>query len=365
MKKMACAAAALLAAGATHAQSSLQIYGVIDTAVSRYSAEGAGSINKMTSGGNQQSRLGFRGVEDLGGNLYAGFELESGLNTDDGTGQISNSNNQPSGNGTGTGITFNRKAFVKLGGDWGEVRAGRDYVPSFWVLFAYDPFRTGVGFGSAVVQGGSPITQLRASNAIEYSTRTCLTYECKGFWGQAMYAVGENPSGTPTSSDGRVAGLRVGYGGEKWNVAASQTKTKNLAVGDFTQTAFGATWDFNVARLLLLAGEHRTGKPVAALNNGTKAPFWQIGGFIYVGPGYIPVAYTRVKRNDVQDSGADKFAIGYVYSLSKQTALYTTYAHINNKGTMQLPVNVGANAGPTPVAGGTASGIDLGVRYNF
>ena len=116
---------------------------------------------------------------------------------------------------------------------------------------------------------------------------------------------------------------------------------------------------------MVLAGENQTGLPVAALNNGNRAPFWQVGAMINLGPGYIPVAYTRVKRNDAQDSSAHKIAIGYVYSLSKRTALYSTYAHIDNKNAMAMPVNVGADAGPAPLPGRNSSGRDVGIRHNF
>ena len=116
-------------------------------------------------------------------------------------------------------------------------------------------------------------------------------------------------------------------------MSAGQTKTWNAAIGDFTQTVVGGAYENAAFRLMALAGEHKTGRPVAALNNGTKAPFWQVGAFIYVGPGYIPVAYTRVKRNDAQDSSASKIAIGYVYNLSKRTAVYTHLcAHRQQQG---------------------------------
>jgi predicted porin len=366
MKKLAfTGAAAVLASGAALAQSSVTLYGVVDVAAAYYKGEGAGSRAQLISGGNQQSRIGFRGKEDLGDGLYAGFELEAGIAADSGNGQASNLNNQASGVTPGSGLTFNRKSFVSLGGNWGEIRLGRDYVPTFWILFAYDPFRTGVGFGGATTQGGSPITQLRASNSIQYLTRTCFTYECTGFYGQVMYAMGENLSDAPNSSDGQVAGLRVGYGGGNWDIAVGHTETKAAAVGRFRQTVIGGSWNFGGGRLLLQAGEHSTTLPVAALQGGTKAPFWQVGAFINAGPGYIPIAFTRVKRNDGLDSSADKFAVGYVYQLSKRSALYTTYARINNKGAMQLPVNTGVDAGPVPVRGGYATGVDVGIRHSF
>ena len=298
--------------------------------------------------------------------MYAGFELEAGFNADSGFGQASNSNNQASGTGAGTvnGLTFNRKSVAVLGGSWGEVRVGRDYTPSFWVLFAYDPFRTGVGFGAATTQGASPITQLRVSNSVSYLTGKCYTYECTGFYGQATYAVGENAPG-PNSKDGNTAGFRVGYGGGNWDVAFGRTETKDVAAGKYQQTMLGGSWNWGGGRLLLLTGRHRTDLPVAALQGGTKSSFAQVGAFINIGNDTIPIAFTHVKRNDAQNGSADKFAVGYVHALSKRTAIYGTLGYIKNKGSMQLPVNVGADAGPTPVKGGSASGVDFGIRHSF
>jgi len=364
--------AALLAAslaGTASAQSSLSIYGGVDLAISRYKGDGTGTRTQLTPGGNQNNRLGFRGREDLGGGLYAAFELEMGLSPDTGLGLASNSNNQPSGvtivpPGQQQGLTFNRRSILQLGGDWGELRLGRDYVPSFWPLYLYDPFRTGVGFGGITIQG-STVTNLRASNTIAYITPGCDAIVCSGFFAHAMYGFGENRSGQPDSQDGNVTGLRVGYGAAKWDVSVARSRTTNNVVGWFTQTSGGGSWDVGFARLMVLAGENKTTQPIAALANGTRAPFWQIGAFVYVGPGYIPVAYTRVSRNDAADSSAFKFAIGYVYLLSKRTALYSTYARVDNKNALTLPVNVGTDAGPSPQPGRNASGWDLGIRLTF
>jgi predicted porin len=365
MKKSIISIAALAAVGAASAQSSVTVYGVVDAAVAYYRATGAGSRTQVFAGGNQNSRLGFRGREDLGGGLYAGFELEAGLFNDSGTSLATNTNNQPSGAVAPGGLMFARKSFVAIGdARWGEIRLGRDYTPGFWNLFAYDAFRTGVGLGGITTQGGAT-TVFRASNSIGYFTPGCSVFVCQGFFGQAMYAMGENTSGTATSDDGRYVGVRVGYGAPKWDVAASHGVTKNVAAGDYTQTNVGGSYDFGVAKLMGLWGVHKTGLPIAALGNGTKAPFWQVSSWIPAGSGYIPVAYTRVTRNDGQDSHASKIAIGYVYHLSKRTAVYGTYARIKNDGGFRLPVNSGNEAGPTPIAGGTSSGFDFGIRHAF
>ena len=70
MKGTLVACAAALAAGASCAQSSLVVYGVVDVAASRYWGEGNGHRTQLISGGNQQSRIGLRGREDLGGRPF-------------------------------------------------------------------------------------------------------------------------------------------------------------------------------------------------------------------------------------------------------------------------------------------------------
>ncbi|NML44103.1 porin [Ramlibacter sp. G-1-2-2] len=369
MHKNILALAALWGSAAAFAQSSsVTLYGGIDLALAYYRGDGTGSRIQLVPGGNQNNRIGIRGREDLGGGLYAAFELEAGFNADNGTGLPTNTNNQANGTVLATpgtqGLTFNRRSIVSLGGDWGEVRLGRDYVPSFWPIYLYDPFRTGVGFGGVTIQG-TTVTNLRASNSIGYFTPACGTPGCLNFFGQAMYAAGENQSSAAANSDGRTMGLRLGYGGEPWEVSIATTKTRAAAVGDFTQSSGGGSYGAKFGRLMALVGVNRTGLPVAVLNNGNRAPFWQVGAMIYAGPGYFPVAYTHVGRNDAQNSSASKIAFGYVYNLSKRTALYTTYAHIENKGALAIPVNVGADAGPTPLPGHPASGIDIGMRHTF
>ena len=369
MPAMAAASLAASLSGTALAQSGLSIYGGLDLAIAHYKGEGGASRTQLFAGGNQNSRLGIRGREDLGGGLHAGFDLEMGIAADTGSGLPSNTNNQASGISTpGPGgvqpLTFNRRSFVALGGAWGEVRLGRDYVPSFWPIYLYDPFRTGVGFGGITILG-STVTNLRASNSIGYFTPTCDAVQCKGLFAHVMYALGENASGTPFPDDGNAAGLRIGYAGSGWEVSLARSKTTNDTVRDFSQTSGGGTFDTKFARFMLLAGENRTGRPIAALNNGTRAPFWQLGALVYAGPGYIPVAYTRVNRNDPDNSSASKISFGYVYALSKRTAVYTTYARIDNRNSLALPVNVGPDSGPAPAPGRKATGFDVGMRVSF
>lgn len=348
------------------AQSSVTLYGVVDMAVSSYRGEGAGSRQMLTSSGNQSSRFGLRVRESLGEGLAAGMELESGLNVDTGTGQASNTNNQPSGSVPTTGITFNRKAFVYLESkSLGQIRLGRDYTPAFWNLFIYDPFRVGVG-ASAHVLHGTTVTGFRASNSVGYFSPGCSTSLCKGLFFQGMAAFGENAESGPTRKDGQVLGWRLGYGGDGWSGAIARTATKSQLAGDYTQTNMAAAYHLQEHVFSVILGENKTGNRLAALDGGNRIRFWQLGAAIKVGgQGTIPVSYMRMTRNDRSDSTSQKLSVGYVHSLSKRTALYGTYAYIKNTGSMNLSVASGSLLGPVPVAGGNASGFDLGIRHAF
>ena len=82
-----------LACGAVHAQSSVTLFGVVDLGVLHTRAGGVGSATALGNGGLSTSRIGFRGTEDLGSGLRAGFWLEGSLNPDSGTGRATNTNN--------------------------------------------------------------------------------------------------------------------------------------------------------------------------------------------------------------------------------------------------------------------------------
>ena len=205
-------------AGTAFAQSNVSLSGGVDLAL----AHGSGSIsnsNQLAPNYLGASRLALKGFEDLGGGLKAGFWIESWFNADTGTGQNTNTNNQSTGAAGGGGLTWNRRSHVSLGGDWGEIRLGRDFTPQYMGLAVLDPFDVG-GSGTIEVLNSSIVgpTAVRASNSISYLyghgfNAAAIGYGPRGFAGSgfqfhAMYYLGENPSGTPTSKDGTGYGAR-------------------------------------------------------------------------------------------------------------------------------------------------------------
>lgn len=356
MKKTLIALAAIALTGTAAAQSSVTLFGVVDARIAHGSGSGAGSASRtqLTNDGYNSSRLGFRGTEDLGGGMSASFWLEAGVSNDNGTGQATNTNNQPTGGalagiGGGQGLTFNRRSTVSLAGGWGELRLGRDYVPQFWNLTMFEPFGTnGTGTNQMLVSSITGVTAVRASNSIGYF----LPGNLGGFYGQVQYYLGENAqNGAATEDDGNGMGLRVGYAAGPFNVALALGRTE-YAAGDVRQNNIGGHWDFGAAKLM---GAYSRDSAGAVDARGAM-----LGVLVPIGAGELRASYSRYRTDAAGSPSSRKLAVGYVHHLSKRTALYTTYARLRNSGGASLALN-----GATTAVNGSSNGFDVGVRHSF
>lgn len=388
MKKRIVVAGALLAiAGSASAQSSLTIFGAIDTALTRGSATGAGSssLTSVTTSGNNTSKLGFRGSEDLGGGMTASFWLESQLYTDTGAaGREGLAQNQTITVTRGSGLNFTRRSTVSLAGPWGEVRLGRDFTPTLYGI-AIDPFlnngvgtslvpigsATGLNAGAAYSlvpagQGTSgPVT--RVSNEISYF----LPKNSTGIYGQVSYWLGENPkNGAPNQDDGTGAGVRVGYTAGPVDVSAAWSKTKYRATpvatttgapsGDFSVWNVGGQWTLSAVRLMATYDRDKRGgaAPVDARS-------WLVGGVMPIGPHEIKASFSeyRINAGTGIEPRSRLVALGYVYNVSKRTSVYATAARVSNSNGARFALG-GATIG-AGLTSSSSTGLDLGVQHSF
>lgn len=334
--------------------SSVTLFGIADAVV----GYGSGSIShrsQLYSGGNSASRLGFRGIEDLGGGLGAGFWLESGVNVDDGTGVSTNTNNQSNGTAGGNALTFNRRATVSLIDLWGELRLGRDFTAYYRNRTDIDPFSNN-GVGTIQPQVGSIAgpTSTRASNMVGYFLPPSLG----GFFGEVQYIMGENDAHTPASNDGSGYSARIGWGSGPFSVALAAARIdyqRTSTNGDVSSANIGATYDFRLVEVS--AGYYRD--KVESLLPVT-ATGYALGVIVPVGFDQIKFAWSRYGTDAFGDPAARKLSLGYVYNLSKRSAAYATYSHISNSGGSAVGLN-GATTGPDR----SANGYDLGFRHSF
>lgn len=352
MKKNMLLIAALGMSGAAFAQSNVTLFGVADATLAR----GTGSVSDKTAlsrGGLSSNRLGFRGTEDLGGGLSAQFWLEMGFNLDDGEGQQTNSNNQASGTGAAVagrqGFTFARRSTVSLAStQWGEIRLGRDFVPQYWNILGGDPFGE-VGVGSTInftnIITGPAST--RASNQIQYFTPNTLG----GFAVNYGHYLGENNSGAATSKDGTGDGIRVTYTSSVISGGIATSRTK-YAAGDVRQSNVNVNGMVGPVKLMATLVRDRSG--------ALHAKGGELGASMPVGPQEFKAGYSWYKLDSAGNPEGKKFALGYVYNLSKRTAVYTTVARVKNSGGAAFALN-GAVTG----ANQSSSGLDLGLRHSF
>ncbi|MGJ7505971.1 porin [Variovorax sp. GT1P44] len=411
MKKTLVSLAFLGFAGAALAQSSVTLFGIVDTGVSYYSmkSDNVGAITParapsitlsqtaMTSGNFVPSRWGFRGTEDLGGGFAANFWLEYSLNADDGTMPLNA-----------------RRTTVSLSGPYGEVRLGRDITPTFWVDTVTDPFlNAGVGAnligmvnariavftalpGGGLLNGpfGGPANYIFANNTIGYFTPATLG----GFYGQAMANFAENVNSslqpdTP-SKRGQVTAGRVGYADGKLDVSTSyEVSTAIDAVAPYTSPLtntkittvnLGATYDFGYVKLYgeisRATVDSKFALPGAAASSSNDYDGAMVGISAPFGPLRLRASYGYVKfSTDApllsainQDASISKFSLGMTYSLSKRTLLYATAAFANIKNGKSDPMVMGVPPQPTGAfvaaagyAPASARGYDLGISHSF
>lgn len=351
-------AVALVACGAAAgAAAQMTLAGIADAAVRHVSNEGRGSVKSLVSGSNSTSRLIFRGNEDLGGGLSAGFHLEHGILLDSGTPASST-------------LFWDRRATVSLASTaFGELRAGRDFVPSYVGWSRYDPFSyVGVASSSNFVSatptgpiraafGTNPNTTVRSSNAVQWLAPSGLG----GFEGGVLLAAGEG--GAAANGQHKVAGARVGYAQKTFGVSAAHTRSENdlTVAGAFKDTAVGGSVDFGVVKVSLAWRRFA----IAA----AKQTNLLVGAWVPVGAtGEVRLSWNRadlsgqVGAANIGANDATQLGLGYVHGLSKRTALYGTLAQVSNKGgaTFVIP------GGPSGLAGGnTSTGVEFGVRHSF
>ena len=76
---LAFAASAVCAPTAAYAQSSVTLYGILDAGITYVNNAGGAHQFKFDDGVSYGNRIGFKGVEDLGGGLQSGIRARIGF----------------------------------------------------------------------------------------------------------------------------------------------------------------------------------------------------------------------------------------------------------------------------------------------
>lgn len=196
-----------LSANEVRAQSSVQLYGIVDDALTYTTNVRGGHAWAQLSGVGRNDRWGFRGTEDLGGGYRAIFRLENGFGINNGT----------LGQG---GLEFGRQAFVGLASDrLGTISLGRQYD---FMTTNLSSFSAGSTIPSVFAFHLGDYDRLggeRINNSVKYVTPTLA-----GLQFGALYAFGGQAGDFARNS---AMGFGAGYTQGPLRLAAAYTAIRN------------------------------------------------------------------------------------------------------------------------------------------
>jgi len=349
MKKSLLAVAVLGAfAGAASAQSSVTLFGVVDLSANSIK-NGGTTLKSLDSNQISSNRLGFRGIEDLGGGLQAGFWLEAGM--DNSTGAVGGSAGSP-------GTTFfNRRSTVSLISKAGEIRLGRDYNPSFWQTVFFDVYGAN-GLGQMLnltsTLGSGVTTFARSNNSITYF----LPSGIGGIYGAVQVAAAEAPQ-TATNSPNKYKGGRLGYAAGPVDVAVGYGVTKTATANDYKLTNIGGSYDAGMVKVFGMWNKSEFGAKTLKT--------WELSASVPLGQGEFKAGYVKADANGAGTDANDASQISaqYIYNLSKRTALYTGGSRISNKGKATFAMGGAVSAADAAAGGFKSQGFNVGVKHTF
>ena len=345
MKKSLVALAALAVVGAASAQSTVTMYGLLDMGIatlkdSNSTNAALGSVaagqeaNKtgIQQGTLSNSRIGFKGTEDLGGGLKANFVYELQINPDE----------------TANAMTT-RVGTLGVSGNFGAVTIGRQYTPYFVVQGAMDfagnmNVMPGYVVNNHISDGGR-------ANSVQYASPTIA-----GFSAIAQVGTGPVAAGTETTvtngakADGKNYGLAGVYAAGPLVAGFAYESVTNPVAAlskytTITTPTAGVNGQANSAASLVTFG---------AGSDSVKT--WAAGASYDFGVVKASLAYSSL--TDTLSTRPDLTSKGYNISLSAPLGAVTVYGNIGRADYKQ-------DAAVATASDATITGYQLGANYSL
>lgn len=320
----------LLCAGGAHAQSSVEVSGLVDVFAGSIKNSGdAGRKSVVDSGGLTTSWFGFKGTEDLGGGLKANFQLTSFIKVDTGSqGRFAND------------TFFSRDANVSLSGSFGSVMLGRWMAPNFLPSVVGNPLGDSFTFSPLILHMNVPLfngTGWGATTPSDTGWSNQLVYSTPnigGFKANLQYQFGEQAG----NNGKKNVGANFFYFGGPLTLTGfyERDQISNPGAGSYLGTTkkdwmlLGA-YDFGMVKPYLSYGEKKIDDTAS-----TKGKTYQVGASAPLGNGKLLAEWVKTEWS-TPDVSRKTFTLGYDYNLSKRTDVYAMY--MNDKITSQTNGN--------------------------
>ena len=270
-------AAAVAGALAVPAMAQTTVYGIMDLAVRSANPDAGDSTVKLESGSFYTSRLGFKGEEDLGGGMKAGFILEGKINADDGSTTLGS-----------------RESSVYLSGGFGQIRLGRTDTSNSEGIDSLAHFGNIGNFG---LNGAGESTGDQA-NTIKYTSP-----KFSGVTLQVGQTFGDERGGTDLNS------VSVAYAAGPLSIGVGYDD-----VGDDSYTVVGARYN---------AGMFAVGVTSGKKDAATDVDVMGLSARVDLGAGLA--AHAGYKTTETGTAEVKVTNLGVSKALSKRTTLLGMY----------------------------------------
>jgi predicted porin len=373
---------------AAQAESSVTLYGLIDTGItyvnsSKTATGGTATLFKFDDGVAKANRLGLRGTEDLGGGLKAIFVVENGFSAANGR----------LGQG---GALFGRQAYAGLTkDDIGSLTLGRQYS------FSTDYLGKSYSTGGVTVAGNygyhvNDIDQLllsRINNSVKFSSANYAGFTVGGMYGfsnQAGAFGGAAGTGAAvTEGSSRAYSFGANYAAGPFGLGAAYTDIRfpgqstpafstalanvNPALGgqirDLRTYGIGGRYRFGGATLWALWTDTRL---EALTGAATTYSAYEAGGkYAFTQAITGSLGYTYTKLSNTFSGHWNQIDTSVDYALNKRTDVYLLgiyqKASGNNHGTA-LQAQIGTSTSFLNTSGSgssTQAAVRVGIYRKF
>ncbi len=380
--------AAMAADGMMHAPSNVTIYGQMNASIDSIKddngAAGAPSTFKTTKNNlsSTETRIGFKGSEDMGDGFTALWQIESQVNLDNDNNGLNNAHNATTG-GTRIG---ERNTFVGVtNAEMGTVIAGRHDTPYKMSTRMLDPFLFTIADNRSIM--GNTLHDDFIGNVVAYVSPTIngMSFSAGTVFGSEMRDAAPAAATNKKSSTLSLAG-KYTMGGIYGTVAYQSIKF-GTAAGTFAQNAFQLGVPLDKATAMKIGGSYSMDTPngmpvkVSAVYEQLKTDLLPTTSIknsnIYIA-GELGVtkelkvkgAYTMGSDLDINgvktNSGRNQATLGADYGLSARTTVYANYTKLKNDAATTAaflarlgPQSTGTSTGMAP------SALSVGVRHMF
>lgn len=332
----------------------LEIYG--RASLSADQLDDGANYNRTNLSSNA-SRLGFRGSKKIG-NLTGIWQIEQEI-------QVNLDNKTNAENNR----LASRDTFAGLRGDFGTIRAGKFDTPFKVAREPFNLFGDQLGDMRNLTRVDGAKFDERLNNTLEYQTP-----EMNGLQARIAYSFHSgtnavNASGVEKKEDATSLSLAYKTGNLEATLAYETYGSDNPLKSDGSVTgkrdATRLAASYKITPELRVVGMYQSAKAAAGSVNDS-ADVTGVGLEYAVMPNVFLKGHYMNRKADKANADATMYTMGAEYRYDKALRFYASYGSVDNEANSKLsPWKEGRTAQPSATAGKTATGLSVGMRYDF